>query len=185
MSGGATQTVPTCTLPWPNYSSNTFWFSLHQTGDEWSLLIHLPSRECFPCWHQAWHSPSDECHIVTPLSEQECQDAWPGDSSDTSIKCIQCHPYKHLWKTLTFLMTRLQKANNARQICILSQTFKSPASYKNPNILLCLSTASRLHKQRWARNMFCCAHKLFRKDLNIQAATGQASERFNVLFINE
>lgn len=160
-------------------------FSLHQTGDEWSLLIHLPSRECFPRWHQVWHSHSDECHILTPLSEQECQDCltrW--HSSDTSIKCVQWHPYKDLWKVLTFLMTRLQKANHARQIRISSQMFKSSASYKNPNILFCFYTPSRLHKQRSARNMLCCAYTLFRKDLNIQSATGQVSGRFNALFIN-
>lgn len=44
---------------------------------------------------------------------------------------------------------------------------------------------NRLHQQKSARNMFCCVCELFMKDLNIQPATGQVSERFNALFISE
>lgn len=166
------------------------WFSLHQTGDELkSLLIHLPSRECFPRWHQVWqksqwwvsHSHPSVRAGVWGLPDQETLGRW--HSGDTSIKRIKWHPYKpqDLWKILTFLMTRLQKANFARQI----SAFNSPPSYKNPNILFCFSTAFRLHNQRSARNMFYCAYKLCMKYLNIQSASGQVSGSFNALFINE
>lgn len=122
---------------------------------------------------------------VWGLPDQETLGRW--HSGDTSIKRIKWHPYKpqDLWKILTFLMTRLQKANFARQISVFSQTFNSPPSYKNPNILFCFSTAFRLHNQRAARNMFYCAYKLCMKYLNIQSASGQVSGSFNALFINE
>lgn len=178
-------------IRWSNSSSalchdqiiqaNTFLVFPAGNGDGLkSLLIHLLKG----IFSQVWHSHSDEFHTLTPLSEQECEHCltrW--HSSDTSIKCIQCHPYRpqELWKILTFITTSLQKANFARKISILSQMFESSPSYKNPNILFCFNTAFRLHNQRSARNVFYCAHELFIKYLNNQSASGQVSEFLEAL----
>lgn len=165
---------PIYTLPWPNYSSKHSWFSLHQTGDELKFPQPPPLKEMFSqltpslAQSQCWVSHSH------PLAEQECQDSltrW--HSSDTSIQCIQWHPCEDLWEILTLLMTRLQKANIARQISVWSQTFKSPASCKKSKHLILLQQSFHT-AQRSARNLFCCTY-----NLNIQSVTGQVSERFN------
>lgn len=169
------------------------WLSLHQTGDELkSLLIHLPSRECFPRWHQVWQSHGDEFHTLIPLSEQECEDCLTrrhlaGDTAVTkSLNVLNdiptslriCEKYWHFsWQDFKKQILPDKSVYSVKRSTLLQAT-KIQTSYSASAQLSDCTTKGQ-------PEMFYCAYKLCMKYLNIQSASGQVSGSFNALFINE
>lgn len=168
------------TLPWPNSSCKQHsWSSLHQTGDELkSLLIHLPSRECFPSWQQVWHG--HELHTLIPLSEQQCEDCLTRRhlAGDTAVT----HPLNGLNDIPTSLRI-CEKYWHFSWQDFKKQILPDKSVYwvKCPTLLQATkiqtsNTAFRLHNQRSARNMFYCAYKLCMKYLTSSLPLGKFLE---------